>query len=628
VQVSDTQVIGLNTVNETHFQYLRDGTNQLPLNLLPTVTVLGSFTGGGNNEQGILDLANHYEVQNYTQWVHGNHTVKFGFRLRDISDTESVTSGFNGNYTFSSIGAYQITEAGLAEGLPFSEIQAEGGGPSQFAVTIGAPKVHVSMFDSGWYLQDDWRVLPNLTLSGGLRLEQQTDIPDHLDWAPRLAIAWGIGHSKGSPKTVLRAGSGIFYDRFTESLVLQAELLNGVIQKQSVVTTPCFFNPNILMTTIPACSGFHPQTILPTTYQISNRLHAPGTLQTAVTLERELGKSMNVSVSYLNSRGFDQLLTNNINTPVLGTYPADPVYPSGTAGNVYEFQSEAIYRQNQLITQLNYRLGSRVSLRGYYSLNSAKSDTSGPTYFPSNPFDIRADYGRTVFDIRDRVFVGGSVNLPRGFSLYPFLLANSGIPYSITLSRDLIGSSQFNQRPAFASSLSNPANVVVTPFGSFDTIPQPGETVVPVGSLTAPAHFSLNLRLSKTWGFGGDRVGPRNANQTGGGPGGDFGRGAGGGGGGRGGGGTQGGFGMGRGGLAGGGSGTSRRYSLTLSVNARNVFNYLNLATPSAVLNPPNSASETASESPFFARSNGLFGQAFSSASAIRLVYLQLGFTF
>ena len=638
LQVSDTQVFGTNIVNETHFQYLRDGENQIASSTLPAVVVPAAFTGGGNNGQNVTALTNHYELQNYTQWVRGNHTVKFGVRLRQTTDTNDATSGFKGNYIFSSLTAFQVTEQGLAENppVPFSQIQAEGGGPLQLSITAPpittsittvVPRTYVSTFDSGWYAQDDWRVRPNLTLSAGLRLEQQTDISDHLDWEPRVAIAWGIGKSKTAPKTVLRVGSGLFYDRFTENLVLQAERLNGTTLEQFVVTSPCFFNAN----SVPSISSIEAMkcpnsTILPTTYLISPRLHAPGTLQTAVTFEQQVKKSATVSVSYLNSRGFDQLLTNNINTPLLGTFPGTlanpPVYPLGSPENVYEFESEAIYRQNQLITQVNYHFKSKVSLRGYYVLNYANSDTAGPTSFPSNPFNLLQDYGRASFDIRQRVFLGGSVNLPHGISLYPFLLATSGAPYSITISEDLIGSSQFNQRPAFASSLSNPSDVVTTKsFGSFDTIPQPGEKIVPINSLTGPPHFSLNLRLSKTWGFGGE-TSRQGGGDQGGGPGGG-GRGPGGGGGG---GGRGGGFGMQSGGF--GGGGTNQRYNLTLSVSARNIFNYENVALPSAVLIPPQTPTGTATESGFFAQPNALAGGAFSSTSASRLVYLQLGFTF
>ncbi|MGA2484134.1 MAG: carboxypeptidase regulatory-like domain-containing protein [Candidatus Acidiferrales bacterium] len=633
-QVTDTQVFGTSVVNETHFQYLRGSSNQVALNPQPTVNVFGSFTGGGNIGQNMLDDANHYELQNYTQWVRGKHTVKFGVRLRQTVDTNNSNAAFNGAYSFSSIGAYQTTVEGQAAGLPFSQIQAEGGGPTQLTITApiaavnpvtGLSTTRVSFFDSGWYVQDDWRVRPNITVSGGLRLEQQTDIPDHADWAPRVAIAWGIGRAKTAPKTVLRAGSGLFYDRFTENLVLQAERLNGLNQEQFVIASPCLFSQSTLtfaqiQQTIQASCPSVP--ILPTTYQIQPRLHAPGVLQTAVTLERQVSKSTSLSVSYLNSRGFDQLLSNNINAPLPGTFPSNPGYPLGNIGNVYEFQSEAIYRQNQMFVQVNYHAGSRISLRGYYVLNYAKSDTAGPTSFPSNPFNLLEDYGRASFDIRQRVFVGGSVNLWRGISLYPFLLASSGAPYSITISRDLIGSSQFNQRPALAGPLSNPADVVVTKFGSFDTLPQPGETIVPINSLTGPAHFSLNLRVSKTWGFGKESSHP--GGSQGGGPGG----GRPGGGRGGGGGGSRGGFGI-QGGGFGGSSGTNRRYNVTLGINARNIFNYENLALPSGVLNPPAANTPGPLQPPlFFGKSNALFGGAFSSTSASRLVYLQLSFSF
>jgi Carboxypeptidase regulatory-like domain len=624
LQVSDSQVIGSNVVNEIHFQYLRDIEGQNALSSLPTVTVLGSFTNGGNNEQNIADTSNHYEFQNYTQWQHGNQTIKFGVRLRETADHDYSNAGFNGNYTFTSIAAYQAFEQGTGvSGFP-SQINVVTG-PNQSTL---APQVYVSEFDSGWYVQDDWRLRPNITLSGGIRAEQQTHISDHLDWEPRVALAWGIGKGKTTPKTVLRVGSGLFYDRFTENLVLQAALLNGVNQTKYVATLsgPC---ASLNLNTVPTLASLSIEcgvsaSTLPTTYSIAPHLHAPGILQTAVTVERQVNKTTTASVSYLNSRGFDQLLTNNINTPLPGTFiVGNPVYPLGYAGNVYQFESGANFRQNQMIAQLNYRAGSRVSLHGYYTLGYADSDTAGPTSFPSNPFDIRQDWGRASFDVRQRVFVGGSISLPHNIALYPFLLASSGTPYSLTISRDLIGSSQFNQRPAFATSASDPETVVSTRFGAFDTIPEDGESIVPINSLTGPAKFSMNLRVSKTWGFGAETSRPGAASQgggPGGGPGG--GRGPGGGGGGRG-----GGFGGGPGGF-GGGATSNRRYSLTLSVQARNLFNFENLDQPSGVLTAPDAPGETASVPYFFGKSNGLAGGAFSSASASRLIYLQLGFTF
>jgi len=598
VQISDTQVIGTKIVNETRFQFLHSPYDQTPVNGTDaTIIVPGAFVGGGSSAGLIEHTQNHYELQNYTQIALTKHTVKFGVRFREVTDDNFARSGFNGTYNFSSLETYE------------SALQGMGGLPTQFTITEGNPDTNASMFDAGIYVSDDWKVRPNVTVSSGLRLEAQSGIPNHLDWAPRVAVAWGIGHGKGGPKTVIRAGTGIFYDRFAVDLLLQAKRLNGINQSQCVYANPTFF-PDIPTITTPGMCPGNATAVLPTIYRIAPNLHAPGVLQTAVVLERQLNKVTSLSLTYLNARGFDQLLTNNINTPLPGTYPAAPVYPLGMPANVYQYQSEGVFRQNQLFVQVTVRAGARLTLFSNYVLNYANSDTSGAGSFPSNPFNLQQDYGRASFDYRNRFFMGGSIGMPHGFRVFPFMVVSSGQPYSITLSQDLIGSSQFNQRPAFASAASLPQNVVMTKFGAFDTVPEPGETIVPINSQVGPPRFTLNLRLSKTWGFGNP---PERAGESvpgGGGPGGGPGRG-------------RGGF----GGLF-GGAPTNKRYNLTFSVNARNLFNYQNLNTPTAVLNPPNESSPVATESPYFGRSNQLAFGPFSSQSASRLIYLQLGFSF
>src|SRR5258705_101574 len=120
-----------------------------------------------------------------------------------------------------------------------------------------------------------------------------------------------------------------------------------------------------------------------------------------------------------------------------------------------------------------------------------------------------------------------------------------------------------------ASTQSVPQNVITNKYGSFDVVPQPGEILVPVNSLTSSGRFSLNLRLSKTFGFGQKKE-PVNAGAGGPGAGGTFGRGPGG----PGGGGPRGGGGFGgRGGGGMDGGATNNRYKLTVSRSARNGFN-------------------------------------------------------
>jgi hypothetical protein len=611
LQIGDTQTIGANIVNETRFQYLHQRSSQDPLSTAVTLQVQGAFNGGGSNSGTILDTSNRYELQNYTSIQHGAHLIKFGGRLRGVTDSNSSTTGFNGAYVFPSIQAYQ---AALATGVQTA---------SQFSLTAGStavipgnPFVSIGQVDVGLYAEDDWRIRPNITLSYGLRFESQNEINDHADWAPRLGFAWGIGGGgKAAPKTVLRAGFGIFYDRFNSSYVLEEDRLNGIRQAQFIFTNPDFF-PNVVPTT----------TVNPSVYAQTSHLRAPYVMQTAVSLERQVTKIANVSVSYLNSRGWDQLFTNNINSPLPGTFdfpfytsPTPGVRPVGGFENVYQFQSEGIYRENQMFVQATIRAGAKLTLFSYYTLTYANSDTAAATSFPSNPRNLMQDYGRSPFDIRNRYFLGGTIALPRNFRLSPFMIVSSGIPYNITLSQDLIGTAQFNQRPTLANGATGPTIVTVPGIGSFNTVPAPNATPIPVDFLTSPGRFTLNLRLSKTFGFGKESAstgGPRGGGSGGGGGGRGSGRG-----------GPGGPFAGGASGLMGGGD-TNRRYNVTFSVNARNVFNHVNSATPSAVLNPPTADVPQASASPFFATPNQLAGGPFSSNTANRLIYLQASFSF
>ena len=606
VQISDTQILGAKAVNETRFQYLRDNSSQNPLSTAIGINVFQEFTGGGSSSGTQRDQQDHYELQNYTSISAGKHFVKFGGRLRAVHEVNLSNAGFNGTYSFSDIAAYSNAQ----QGLP-------GSTPSQYSINATlsglAASVPVTVFDAGLYIQDDWKVRPNITLSGGLRFETQNAIHDHADWAPRLGFAWGLGGGgKTAPKTVLRGGFGLFYDRFGQDLVLNADRQNGIIQQQYFLSsTPT--NPIIIPYPTPP-----PVSTLPTTtqaiYQIGSQLRSPYIMQTAFSLERQVTKIANVTVSYLNARGVHQFLSLNVNAPLPGTPGSSGTNPDPTAGGIYQYASDGVFRQNQLITNFNIRAGAKLSLFGYYALNYANSDASGASSFPSNQYDVGADYGRASFDTRHRLFMGGTIGLPHGVRVSPFMIFNSGSPYNVTVGQDLNNDLIFNDRPAFGT------NTGSCPFPTVAAclhyvIPSASSVLVPINSLTGPNHFTLNLRLAKSFGFGPET---KNAAAQSGGPGG----GAGGGGprGGGGGGGGGGGFGRGPGGgggPSGGGPATTRRYSLTFSVNARNVLNKVNAANPVGVLSSRN-----------FGQSIALAGGPFSSAAANRKIELQAMFSF
>ena len=599
VQISDAQVIGEKAVTELRFRFGHAATGQSPMSSLPTVSALGAFVGGGSTAGTLNTSTDSYELQDYNSVTLNKNFLKFGVRFRDDNESASSTAGFNGVFTFPSITAYQITEQGLQAGLTPAQIQANGGGASQFTLTAGKPLTALNYFDFEPYVEDDWKARRNLTISGGLRFETQNHIHDQSDFAPRVGIVWGLGKSK-SIKTVLRAGFGVFYDRFSSTYILNAERLNGINQEEYIVPTPDFF-PNI-----PAVSTLAATLVSSNIYQSDPHLRTPYSTQSGIGLERQLTKNATVSVTYLNTHGLHQLITRDINAP----YPANPdnARPNPNISDLYQYESAGLFNQNQLITNFNIR-ASKVSLFGFYTLSYVDSNTAGGGGFPMNQYDLEEDYGRAAYDVRNRLFLGGSWNLPWYIQIFPFVVVNSAPPFNIVLSDDYLGGNYlptFNARPAFASSLSNPANVQSTPWGTFDLVPVAGEKIIPPNYGVGYGQFTANLRLSKTFGFGKQVQGGNFGGPPGGGP---RGRGLGPGG--------LSSMGGGGGGMFGRGSMPNRRYTLTFSISARNIFNSVNYAAPEGNLN-----------SRLFGKPYALAGGFFSSSAANRRVDFQVRFAF
>lgn len=656
VQIVETAVLSAKVVNETHFQFDRSDVTQASQSTAPQLNVEQSFIGGGSGYSApgypnSSQLGNFYELQNYTSVTWGAHTMKFGIRSRTTMENDSTPQNFNGRFIFQggafpllgsnlqpipgettrlqSIDQYLLTEQLLASGLSSQQVTAMGYGPTKYTVNAGNPNIGLNQTDIGPFVQDDWRVKSNLTLSFGLRWEWQTNISDHTDFAPRFGFAWSPDAKRGTgrAKTVIRGGWGMFYDRFS---IANVETASRYLQSNPLQTYT-LDNPAIYNATFSTQIPISDLTASPASqiYQIDRNLKAPRLMQTAIGVERQLSAHTTLAFNLMNSRGVHELLTDDINAPYAmpgfdppgqslfaggarGTVNSNDVccrpYANVFPGDIYDYQSVGTFKQTMAMVNVNTSIGKWLTLFTRYSYGDAHSNTDGLGTMPADPYNIAADWGRSSLDLEHNFFLGGSIFAPWGLRFSPFMIVHSGIPFNVTSGTDLYLTGAAN--PAARPSVNTTTPVLshgVPVAGEYNpdpSVPTPGTSdMIERNAGTGPAFIGLNLRVSKTWGFGTTKfAGPSGGARAGGG--------------GEHGGGFRG-FGGGPHGF--GGPSGEHRYNVTVSANARNILNHTNYNSPVGVLT-----------SPAFLQSNGITGgySAENTSSENRRLDLQLRFTF
>ncbi len=425
----------------------------------------------------------------------------------------------------------------------------------------------------------------------------------------------------------------------SEPYIIQAIHENGVNQQQFIQSGNIAFNPNQTVPISNSSPGSATGQNAPTRYTIAPNFKAANDMEAAIGVDRQLSKTMTGNVTYVFSQGIHEFFTDNLSAAAefpladakAGIYPTTIV--NAPPANDLQYQSGGFYKEHQVMVtfRATYR---KFSFFTNYTYSNAKGDTSGIGSVPSVSSDPGLDYGRTTFDVANRFMLFGNFTLPWKISASPMVMANSGTPYNVVTGDELTGNNQFNARPTYASSCSEPGAFQPAGFPCLDALPYGygaqsgsgatldpsavGEKIIPYGIGTGPSNVSVNMRLSKVLG-----IGPKLAEgQHGPGGGGGF---------------HGGPRGLGGGGLSGnrGGPGrmdqeVARKYSLTFSAWATNILNHENLGTPSGAISlSPDPLTGGLTPNKNFGTSQTIAGGFFHGpTSGNRTLFLEASFSF
>src|SRR5216684_1778512 len=425
VRISETAIPSANFSNEVRFDFRSRAKEIRSLSDAPAILVLGAFNSGGG-QISLRNAENAVDFQDLVSYIHGKHTFRFGAivksRLIDFSDS----SNFGGTFTFSDL-------ASLASRQPF-----------KLTVNRGDPRVSFNQHEFAYFFQDEMRFWPRFGLLLGLRHELQSNLDDHHNLAPRVALAY----TTADGQTVLRAGAGIFYQRQPVTVEHQSLLLGGSHLRQIVISNPSFplvGDPSALANLPP-----------PSVVRIDPNIRGAYAIQASLGVERKLGRQSYLSAEYTMLRGLELYRMRDVNAPL----PATGLRPDPNFLNMDQFETSGSSHSHSL------NLGFRTSVRGklqlvsQYTLSHAIDDTSGLSSLPADNFDLRSERGRADFDQRHRFNLAGVLKLPHGFGCGLITSVSSGIPYNITTGFDNNHDTVSNDRP----SLGNP-NAPFTSFG-------------------------------------------------------------------------------------------------------------------------------------------------------------------
>ena len=481
VAVSNIYTISPRMVNETRGQFTNsDLKAPVTDDIGPAVSISGVASFGTASGSPTKRHNRLFELVDNLSYQVGAHSIRVGsdFLYNDVTIT--YPRSIRGSYSFSSLANFQK------------------GTYSTFTQTFGSPIVSQTNPNAGVYVQDEWRVRPSLTLNAGIRYNLQfldSIETDTNNVSPRLGVAWAV-----TPKTVVRASGGLFYDRVPLRPLANALLSSGnttdlaTVQQQSIslafgqVGAPVF--PSILTSV--------PSNVLISLATMDRHLQNAYSEQTSLEIERQLTKSATINVNYQHVRGVHLIMSINQNVPSCSS-AVDRVNlcrPVSAYQNNSQYSSAADSQYDALNVSFVQRPTRWGGFRLSYTYSKALDDV-GEFFFssPLNNFDVHQDWGRSDDDQRHRVVFDGHIqsstgaahtlwqHLSHGFQLGGVLQYYSALPFNIVSGVNTI--QQTSGRPCYGVTATAPACTL--------------DAMIGRNSGTGFDYFSMSTRLSRNF---------------------------------------------------------------------------------------------------------------------------------
>lgn len=410
---ADSGVFGKKFFNEVRLQARWLNTEAQSVSVGQTTLVPGAFNDGSAQRSGGRKQLD-FEVADNVDYALEKHGVRFGMQMEAGRYRSNDSTNAFGTFQFADLAAFQ---AGL---------------PTQYTQRLGNPAVSYPQYQYGWYLQDDYRVRKNLTVSYGVRSELQNHVPGKFNLAPRLGFVWS---PRKNGSITLRGGAGIFYDWFTAQTYEQTLRVDGQRQRDLLVTNPGYPNP---------FTGGTQLTLPPSRIQTDPDLQIPYIMQASISMETNPFKLFRLTTNYQYQRGVHLLHGRNLNAPVPGFGRPDP-----TTGNITNIESSAYQSGHRLMVGIGpAKFVSGLFWNVNYLLMKNTNEADSPFSLPSNNFNLHADRGPASSDLRQLISGFVSKRLPMGFGISAVFQATSPLPYNITTGFDNNGDTVINDRPA------------------------------------------------------------------------------------------------------------------------------------------------------------------------------------